>query len=201
MKNFDFQKYEALLFDLDGTLADTMELHNRAWIQTLNSFGCEITIERLAEYAGVPNTKSIEAWNQRFGWNLDPVLTANQKESLVLQEIHHVRPIPTTLALVQTYFGRKPMAIVSGGDRKLVETILNHLGLRDFFATVVTSESTARAKPHPDPFLRAAKNLRIDPAACLVFEDGQPGIDGARSCGMSVIQVLSDHSLRPLAMN
>ncbi|MDD4974136.1 MAG: HAD-IA family hydrolase [Bacteriovorax sp.] len=198
MKTLNISLFSALLFDLDGTLADTMPLHNQSWIETLKSFDCKMTNEILNEYAGIPNIKTVKLFNQRFGWSLDPELVVKKKEAKVLEKLDFVSPIESTLKIVKHYHGKKPMAIVSGGNRFLVELILQRMMLLEYFSVLVSAESTVRGKPSPDPFLFAARELNVSPANCLVFEDGLPGIKGAQSCGMSVVQVLADFKLQAL---
>lgn len=198
MENLSMNLSSALLFDLDGTLANTMPMHNQAWIETLTSFNCNMTSEILYEYAGVPNLKTVELFNQRFGWSLDPEKVVEKKEAKFLAQLDFIAPINSTLEIVKHYYGTKPMAIVSGGNRFLVELILQKLKLSEYFTVCVCAESTLKGKPCPDPFLFAARELSVSPENCLVFEDGAPGIEGARSCGMSVVQVMSDFKLRAL---
>ena len=188
-------KSKALLFDLDGTLADTMPIHNQAWIETLAKYNCMMTNEILLEYAGVPNHKTVEIFNRRFSWSLSPSDIAEQKEARVIQLLADVKPVQSVLEVVNRYHGKIPMAIVSGGSRELVEFILTKLGLLNQFSHLVTAESTNRGKPNPDPFLLAASKLKVHPTECLVFEDGQAGIQAARTAQMKIIFVDSNHHL------
>ena len=198
MENFNIDLYSALLFDLDGTLADTMSLHNQAWIETLGSFNCQMTNEILFEYAGTPNLKTVELFNQRFGWNLDPETIANKKEARFLEQLDCISPIESTLKIVKEFHGKKAMVVVSGGSRLLVELVLQKMQLFNYFSFCVCAESTEKGKPYPDPFLFAAKELNISPQDCLVFEDAPSGIEAAQRSGMKVVQVGSDFKLRPL---
>lgn len=193
------EHYDALLFDLDGTLADSMKIHNQAWIETLRNLGCPITHETLYEFAGVPNEKTIEIFNQRFGWNLDPVSVAIDKEAEFLKNIEKISPIEPVLKIARENFKKnKPMAIVSGGSRALVERILSVLEIEELFSVRVCAEDVARGKPHPDPFLYAAKLLKVRPEKCIVFEDGSAGIQGAKAAGMAVVKVGSDFEMKLL---
>lgn len=202
MKNFDIDSFSAFLFDLDGTLANTMPLHNQAWIETLQGFGCQMTNEILLEYAGISNTKTVEIFNQRFQWSLDPEKVAQKKEALAIERLGAVMVgdlrIESTMEIIKKYFGKKPMAIVSGGARHLVEMVLDRLLIRECFSVLVCAESTSKGKPNPDPFLLAAHELNVDSVNCLVFEDGQAGIIGAQSCGMKVVLVEPDFKLKVL---
>lgn len=185
----------ALLFDLDGTLVDSMPAHNAAWKSVLGIHGCAITDIVLQEYAGVPNERTVELFNERFGWNLVPKDIAAAKEQTVLGLLGQVRPISSVLEMVQTNFGRIPLAVVSGGSRSLVSEILAATKIASYFTTVVAFEDAPRGKPHPDPFLEASRRLAVPASSCLVFEDGDAGIQAARTAKMRVIRVLPDGSL------
>jgi HAD superfamily hydrolase (TIGR01509 family) len=188
-------EYEALLFDLDGTLADSMGLHNRAWIETLREFGLKMTEEILMEYTGIPNFKTVEIFNQRFGWTLDPRTVALKKENRFFEDFDQMPAVEPVLKIAKEYFNKKPMAIVSGGSREVVSRILTNLKIEHLFSAKVCSEDTLHGKPSPEPFLLAAKLLGLPAPRCLVFEDGSAGILGAQACGMGVVKVSPDFTL------
>lgn len=198
MKNLAMDQFSALIFDLDGTLVDSMTLHNQIWQELIRSFGFELSEKVLHELAGVPNVKTVEEFNRRFAWNLNPEQVSSKKEEMVLQQLHRMTPIESTLKIAWDHWQKKPMAVVSGGSRSLVESTLRSLNIISLFPVIVTAESTSRGKPHPDPFLLAAKQLNQAPEKCLVFEDGSAGITAAQACGMSVVKVKSDFSLEAL---
>lgn len=188
-------RFSAFLFDLDGTLADSMGLHNQAWIKTLSDLGLVMTEEILLEYVGIPNVNTVEIFNQRFGWTLDPLTVARAKENRFFADFDKMTAVEPVLKIAKAYQGQKPMAVVSGGSRAVVGRILNNLKIESLFQERVCAEDTHRGKPFPDPFLHAAKLLEIQPGQCLVFEDGEAGIRGAQACGMGVIRVSPDFTL------
>ena len=85
--------------------------------------------------------------------------------------------------------GVVPMAVASGGTRRLVHEQLRQVSIFDWFDTIVTCEDTDRHKPDPDVFLEAADRLKVLPKDCCVYEDGEPGIEAARRAGMTCIDV------------
>jgi len=191
--------YEALLFDLDGTLADSMRVHNQAWIETLAGYGCEMNFEILMQYAGMPNEVAIKLFNERFGWTLNPETVPIEKETRFMKNIDQVRIIePVHKIAREHYKNKKPMAIVSGGTPDIVAHILHAIDSEEMFPVRVCAGDVLNPKPAPDPFLHAAKLLRVPPEKCLVFEDGQAGIRGAKAAGMGVIRVESDFRLTKL---
>ncbi len=193
--NLPLEQFEAFLFDLDGTLADSLGLHNRAWIQTLGDLGNHMTEEILNEYTGIPNTKTVEIFNQRFGWNLDAKAVAHAKESRFFMDFDQMPAIEPVVSIAKAFHRKKPLAVVSGGSRNVVHRILGNLNIEGLFQAIVCAEDTFHGKPSPDPFLRAANLLQIEPKKCLVFEDGAAGIQGAQACGMGVIKVLPGFEL------
>jgi HAD superfamily hydrolase (TIGR01509 family) len=182
-------RYQALLFDLDGTLANSMGLHNEAWIGALKERGHAMTAQILQEYAGIQNPRTIELFNERFGWKLDAISVIADKEARFERNIAHVKPVEGVMAIAQKYRDEKKLAIVSGGHRELVKQILRALSAEDLFPVRVCAEDTKLGKPHPDPFLKAAELLGVKPEQCLVFEDGEAGIKGAKEAGMGVVRV------------
>jgi HAD superfamily hydrolase (TIGR01509 family) len=194
MNPLELETFDALIFDLDGTLADSMSLHNQAWIDTLSTFGCQMTAQILNEYAGIPNPETVRLFNERFDWKLDPIQVAELKEVTFLKKVHLIRPIEPVLDIVRKHDQKKPMAIVTGGNRPLVKVIVETLKIERFFETIVCAEDAPRAKPYPDPFLLAARRLDVRPERCIVFEDGNAGIEAAKAAKMAVIKVEKSES-------
>jgi beta-phosphoglucomutase-like phosphatase (HAD superfamily) len=188
---------QALLFDLDGTLADTMPMHYEAWQHVLGSRGVTLDRERYFALAGVPTRRILATLAEEQGVALDFDELMVLKERLFLEQVHRAVPLDPAFSIARFFQGKKPMAIVSGGVRRAVTRTLDLIGATAFFATVVTSEDTEIHKPDPEPFLLAAARLEADPAACLVFEDGDPGIQAARAAGMQVIDVRQERSVPP----
>jgi beta-phosphoglucomutase-like phosphatase (HAD superfamily) len=143
----------------------------------------------LFEYTGVPNIQTVELFNQRFGWQLDPHRVAALRESLFHQNLPLVKPKPDVLAVAEQNFGKLPLAVVSGGTTDTVNKTLDHLKCRHLFDTIVCAEDTKNHKPKPDPYLLAARRLKVPPEKCLVYEDGDFGIASAIAAGMRYVKV------------
>ena len=187
------RSFRAYLFDLDGTLADSMPLHLRSWQQATREAGGDFPVDLFWAWGGIPLTRTVEMLNERFGYGLDPAAVVHRKEQLYLTMLDEVKPIASVLAHVEAQRGRLPMAIVSGSPRLTIERTLEKLGLADRFDTVVAMEDYTHGKPAPDPFLLAAKRLGVLPADCLVFEDADAGIASAEAAGMTVVRVPVPH--------
>ena len=179
-----------LIFDCDGTLADTMPAHHRAWTSMLDRYGIPFPEERFYAMGGMPTARIIRVLAAEAGvavTDLDRMV--HEKESAFLANLHAVRPLELVVAVAAEHRGRLPMAVASGGYRETITRTLDQLGIRDWFAAVVTAEDTPRHKPEPDVFLEAARRLGVSAAACVVFEDTDIGLEAARRAGMASVDV------------
>jgi beta-phosphoglucomutase family hydrolase len=181
---------QGLIFDADGTLIDTMPLHYLAWQETVQVEGGHFPEQLFYDLAGVPSHKIAEILNQKFGYRLDPRQTAINKERLFLEKyLPKAGPIETVLAIAKAYKGRLPMAVATGGVPHVINSALKVIGLEHFFDAIVTSEDVKHGKPAPDTFLEAARRLKVEPRHCVVFEDSDLGLEGARRAGMTAVDV------------
>lgn len=187
------QAFCAYLFDLDGTLADSMPLHLRSWQEAVREAGGEFPADLFWAWGGIPLTRTVEMLNERFGYTLDPIAVVHRKEQLYLTMLDELKPVASVLAHVGAQYGRLPMAIVSGSPRLTIERTLDTLKLRQYFDTLVGMEDYTRGKPDPEPFLVAAERLGIRPEDCLVFEDAEAGFASAKAAGMQFVQVPVPH--------
>jgi beta-phosphoglucomutase family hydrolase len=181
--------FAAYIFDCDGTLADTMPLHYSAWCAALKDRHVDFPEALFYELGGVPTERIVEILNERHGYHLPVKETARYKEELYLKGIEQIRPIEPVVEIVNHVHGRLPIAVASGGHRHVVTRTLTCLGILDKFDVLVCAEDYRQGKPHPDPFLTAAKRLGVLPAKCLVFEDTNTGIEAARAAGMQWVLV------------
>jgi beta-phosphoglucomutase-like phosphatase (HAD superfamily) len=178
-----------LIFDCDGTLADSMPLHWQAWQQVLDQHRLHLTEERFYALGGVPSRDIVRLLTREQGVALDPLVVARDKEAAYLPLIAQVEPINTIVGIAREHHGRLPQAVASGGTRKIIEQVLDHLAIRHLFEAVVTSEDVARQKPAPDIFLEAARRLGVEPQACRAYEDTDLGLEAIRAAGMDAVDV------------
>lgn len=181
--------FEAYIFDCDGTIADTMPIHYRAWSKAMTDFGGQFPEDLFYEWGGVPTAEIVRRLNAKFGLSLDVEKTVHHKERCYLESVHEVLPVMPVLEIARGMHGVKPLAIASGGHRELVEATLRAIEIFDMFDTVVCAEDYERGKPFPDPFLEAARRLNVPPADCLVFEDSPTGVEAAKAAGMHYVFV------------
>ena len=181
--------FSAYIFDCDGTLADTMPTHYRAWQTALGPHAANFPEAMFYELGGVPTSRIVEIMNERHGLALPVEATVEHKESIFLKLSPEIAAIEPVVAIAKSYAGKKPMAVASGGHRRIVLNTLRALGIADLFDAIVTSEDYQRGKPSPDPFLEAALRLGVAPEQCLVFEDTATGIAAAKAAGMQWVLV------------
>ena len=179
-----------LIFDCDGTLADTMPAHYRAWTSMLDRYGIPFPEERFYAMGGMPTARIIRVLAAEAGVPVDDVdRMVHEKESAFLANLHAIRPLELVVAVAAAYRRRLPLAVASGGYRETITRTLDQLGIRDWFAALVTAEDTPRHKPEPDVFLDAARRLGVPAAGCVVFEDTDIGLEAARRAGMAGVDV------------
>lgn len=177
-------KAKGLIFDLDGTLADTMPIHYVAWRNATARYGIDFTTELFAQLAGIPLYPTVVKLNEMFGLNLDPHEVGDLKETEFENNMHLATPIKPVVDLVYKYHGKIPMSIGTGSCRRLSQRSLEIIGLKDYFDIIVSGDDVTKFKPHPETFLKCAELMGIDPVDCEVFEDGILGIQAAQSVGM-----------------
>ncbi len=192
-KGIEFPRdgYEGLVFDLDGTLVDSMPVHFAAWCEALEEYGAAGVFQEDVFYAmgGRPTQDIVAILNGEFGLRLDPVAVAMRKRDAFLRNLSEVEPNSEVVDFARRQQGRVPMAIATGGTRLVVGRTLQMLEMSDLFEEVVTADDVARGKPAPDIYLEAASRLGVPPGKCLAIEDAPSGIEAARAAGMMVVTV------------
>jgi beta-phosphoglucomutase-like phosphatase (HAD superfamily) len=153
---------KGLVFDCDGTIADTMPLHYQAWVQALREHQAELPEAMFYEMAGIPTRRIVEILNEKHHYHLDVDAATERKESHFVEMIPKVAPIEPVVELVKQYHGQLPMAVATGGTRSICVKTLQALGLDGYFRAIVTADDVAHGKPAPDIFLEAARRLGVD---------------------------------------
>lgn len=196
----DLSSYDALIFDMDGTLIDSMPAHLDAWEISCKYFGYEVEREFIHALGGVPSEQTARILNEKFGLNHDPKAVSQHKiktwESLGrLPEI-----IEETVAVARDHHGKKPMGVGTGSKHQHAREMLAHTQIDHLFDALVASCDVQNGKPHPETFLKVADSLGVLPERCVVFEDTQIGLQAAHAAGMDCILVTPD-GLRLEAFN
>ena len=189
---------KGIVFDCDGTLADTMPLHWKAWQAVTTKHGLHFPEDRFYSLGGVPSRDILAMLCKEQGKELDCIAVAHEKEQAYLPSLPEVRPIEIVVAVAEANHGKLPMAVASGGMKHVIEQVLEHLRIRHYFDAVVTSEDVKNQKPAPDIFLEAARRIGVPPEHCRGYEDTDLGMQAIRAAGMEAIDVRE--LLRPHVM-
>jgi beta-phosphoglucomutase family hydrolase len=181
--------FAAYLFDCDGTIADSMPLHYLAWRKALGEWNCDFDERLFYEWGGRPTAEIIATLNAERGLKMPVATLADRKEALYYEYLPQLKVVPEVLEHIEAQHGRLPFAVVSGSTRESVQASLRSLNLLDRFDALVCAGDYKKAKPDPEAFLLAAEKLGVAPAACLVFEDTDMGIQAAHAAGMASVKV------------
>jgi beta-phosphoglucomutase family hydrolase len=180
----------ALIFDIDGTIIDSMPYHGRSWPLMLARHGIgDEHMELLRASAG---RTGVELMRDIFGADLDDERAhalVDEKESLY-RELYrpHFREVPGFVAFArQAKEAGLRLALGTAGDAKNIAFAIEGLALPDFFDAAVGAHDVKRGKPEPDIFLEAARRMDVEPEQCIVFEDSPLGIDAARRAGIRAV--------------
>lgn len=193
-----YDNYDALIFDMDGTLVDSGPLHERGWLVALEKYSVPLDRVLMRSLAGVPTKETFDILLKSFG--LKSRFSVEEmsafKEHWVLENLpDYVKP--TALAdVVMKYHGKKRMAVGTGAQTAEAELALKLCGLADSMEVIVGADQVTRPKPAPDTFLRCAALLKVPPANCVVFEDSKVGLQAAASAGMAGVDVWLAHEIK-----
>ena len=200
MTEENFQKYlklkeiatpfKALLFDVDGTLADNIYAHKAAYVQAAKEHGVDLDPDLIDETAGWPTVAVADEISNRYNVSLDRYEFAKRKSAIFIAEfVQKTQPVEFVRQVLYDFAESRKIGIVSGGSRSTLNITLDVIQVIGKFETLVCAGDTPEGKPSPQPFLLAAEHLNVDPIDCLVFEDGDPGVQGAISAGMSWVRI------------
>jgi HAD superfamily hydrolase (TIGR01509 family) len=182
-------EYEAFLYDCDGTLADNMEAHKLSYKEVAAVYNVDLDVALIDELAGVPTVLVAKEISARYGVELPQTFALEKSAVFYDKYIDATLPIEFVAQHLKNHAGKVKIGIVSGGSRKTVTRTLTVLGLLPYVEVMVCAGETEKGKPAPDPFLAAAAALGVDPKKCIVFEDGDPGVQGAIAAGMDWVRV------------
>ena len=188
---------KGLVFDCDGTLANTMPLHWRAWSMITQRHNLHFPKDRFYSLGGVPSRDILKMLAEEQGRSFDHIAVAHEKEEAYLPLMAQVEPIHAVVEIARAHHGKIPMAVASGGTQKIICQVLEHLKIRHLFDAVVTSEMVTNQKPAPDIFLEAARRIGVDPKFCRGYEDTDLGMTAIRAAGMDAVDVRQWHRTHP----
>ncbi|MCS7221964.1 MAG: HAD family phosphatase [Anaerolineae bacterium] len=194
------QQGKAVLWDLDGVIADTGDLHILTWRMMLNEMGVPFDEQYFRRIFGMVNSEGIPLLLGRPASPEEIARLSERKEALFRELLPgRLRPVPGAVEWIRRL--REDgwrQAVASSAPRLNIEAMLGELGLTDAFEALVCAEELPAGKPDPAVFLKAAETLRVLPAHCIVVEDALVGIEAARRAGMKCIAVTTTHPAEEL---
>jgi HAD superfamily hydrolase (TIGR01509 family) len=181
--------YGALIFDCDGTIADTLPVHFQTLVAAFAKFEAQLPKDWYYERTALGLPQLVQAFNQSFNQTLDEKAIDAERQQHFANLIHQVREVEAVAAIARANYGQIPMAVASNGQRSVVEPTIEAIGLRSLFHTIVTLDDVKIGKPAPDLFLLAAEQMGVEPRECIVYEDSDAGLEAARRAGMRWVDV------------
>lgn len=188
---------DAVIFDLDGSLVDSMWMWKQIDIEYLGRFGIALPDNLQAEIEGMSFSETAEFFKKRFQI---PDSIENIKEdwnAMAWDKYSHEVPLKKGADDFLKYCRQQGilLGIATSNSRKLVENVTAVHGIRDYFECIMTGCDVTKGKPAPDIYLAVAGKLKVEPERCLVFEDIIPGIQAGKAAGMKVCAVEDAYSL------
>lgn len=180
---------KALIFDLDGTLSNSLPVHLKTWNMLGDKYGFEFDPQIIHEMTGRPTIEFARHVAQRYKLDETPEQLVRMKQQWFWDLAHLLEPVQEVIAVLKANHKKIPAAVGTGASRKSAEVQLNALGIINDFDTIVSADDVTKHKPHPETFLRCAELMNIEPQHCQVFEDGDLGIEAAKDAGMLVTDV------------
>ncbi|MGV8139282.1 MAG: HAD-IA family hydrolase [Mangrovibacterium sp.] len=187
---------KALIFDLDGTLSDSLPVHLDTWNKVCAHYHCHFDPLIMVEMTGAPTidfARRVIAENNLK--DVDPEEMVRMKQQSFWDSAHLLKPYPMIVDLVYKYHGILPMAVGTGASRRSAMVQLEQLRLTSYFTAIVSADDVTVHKPEPHTFLKCAELMGVKPTLCHVFEDGDLGLRAAKAAGMFVTDV------RPWTLN
>ena len=197
LQNNFINEYDGLIFDMDGTVIDTMPSHAKAWEMVGQQFGYPFDGNLWYERGGAPVKAIALEMMKRHAMPLDKLedvieLKREYGKQLIMK---HATLLPAA-DVVRHFYNKKPLALGTGSYRPIAQILLDKFDFEKYFSAIVTAEDIQHHKPAPDTFLRCAELIQVKPQRCLVFEDGDLGIQAGLNAGMDVFDVRVNKLLR-----
>lgn len=189
------------IFDLDGVLVDTAHYHFLAWQRLAKEFNYHLTEEINEQLKGVSRMHSLEIILEHANITLqdaEKIRLADRKNVWFTEYVNAMKPEELYPGVVELFEKLKAdnIQIALGSSSKNARTILQKLGVQQYFDVIVDGNMIVNSKPDPEIFLRAAQKLGVEPSRCVVFEDAEAGVEAARAAGMKSVGIGSIAQLK-----
>jgi HAD superfamily hydrolase (TIGR01509 family) len=182
-------KAKALIFDLDGTLSDSLPVHIASWHSVCDQLNCFFDEKIIVEMTGAPTITFAERIKKEQNIKISAEEIVRMKQKEFRKNINRIKPHDAVIDLMKNAHGRIPMAVGTGASRTSALLQMKELGIDQLFDFIVTADDVESHKPEPETFLRCAELMNTEPAFCQVFEDGELGMQAAQKAGMMLTDV------------
>lgn len=180
---------KALIFDLDGTLSDSLPVHIASWNAVCEKLNCTFDERILVEMTGAPTLSFAERIKREQNLEITAEALVVLKQQEFWKNINQIKPHDAVIDLMKSAHGKIPMSVGTGASRTSAMLQMKELGIDQLFDFIVTADDVDRHKPEPDTFLKCAELMGIEPKHCQVFEDGELGMQAAQTAGMLLTDV------------
>ena len=196
MKKIDLNNFDAVIFDLDGSLVDSMWMWKAIDIEYLSGFGIEPPANLQKDIGSRSFVETAVYFKERFGLEDSIEKIGDDWNRMAWDKYTNEVPLKDGAAqfMDRCITEGKKLGIASSNSTELIEQVLYSHGIRDKFISIKSGTQVLKGKPAPDIYLTVAKELEVEPGRCLVFEDLVDGIKAARNAGMTVVAVSDDYS-------
>ncbi|MCK3658218.1 hypothetical protein A4G18_05730 [Pasteurellaceae bacterium Pebbles2] len=191
------ENYTALIFDMDGTIIDTMPSHAKAWRKVGEVLGYPIDGQIMYELGGAPVSTIARETMRRYQMPeslFDEVVRL--KRQFGFEMVEQNATLLPAFDIIRTQHGKMPMALGTGSHSAMVNLLLEKFNLRPYFNAIVDADQVTHHKPHPETFLRCAELLQVSPKKSLVFEDADLGVQAGLAGGMDVFDVRTQQIIK-----
>jgi len=191
---------EGVIWDMDGVLIDSMEIHFTIWKEFFTPYQVEFNRQDFNRHFGTTNLQTILTTLGDRVNHQQAIALSNKKQALfekqAIQQVKLIPGVKNWLAKFQSM--GIPQAVASSNSQGFIEAVAKHLKIDQFFNTMISAEGL-KSKPHPQVFLESAKRIHADPARCLVIEDAVAGVEGAKRAGMKCLAVTTTNQSSTLS--
>jgi len=194
-------KTMAVIWDMDGVIADTAPYHLKAWQEVFQKRGVKFTEEDFRHHFGQRNDTIIRTTLGAERSQSEIETIANEKENNYRQRVRqNVRPLPGAVKLIKSLEQQGfSAALASSAPIENIQLVMQELGIEDAFPAIVSGREVKEGKPSPQGFRLAAQKLGVEPENCIVIEDAPAGITAAKRAGMHCLAVTNTHPKSSLA--